>query len=112
MHNKSFYVCGKEGMATPKKISRPLKRTGRSYDRKDFSFALIHTASGTVIEQDQPIISNPLQAAVEWSNDHEFISPNEIYMNAIGLLFCLTTRRLINISFTNLYRRRYEIEAK
>jgi hypothetical protein len=111
MHNKSFFVCGKEGMATPKKISRPLKRKGRSYDRKDFSFALIHTAPDTLIERDQ-IISNPLQAAVEWSNDHEFISPNEIYMNAIGLLFCLTTRHLSNPSFTNLYRKRYEIETK
>ena len=69
---------------------------------------MIHIASGITTQTDL-IINNVLQAAVEWSNDHEFISPNEVYMNSIGLLFSLTTRRLINVSFTNLYRRRYEI---
>ncbi|CAF3638850.1 unnamed protein product [Rotaria sp. Silwood1] len=42
---------------------------------------------------------------MNWLNDYEFLSPNEIYMNAIGLIFNLTTKRLIHISFMNFYQR-------
>ena len=67
---------------------------------KLYLFLSIHIASGSLTETEQFITH------VNWSDDHEFLSPNEIYTNAVGLLFCLTTRRLINISFTDLYQRR------
>jgi hypothetical protein len=93
-------------MATDKKIfKRGFKRSSMSYYITDFLFLRIYTVSGTPVNTDQ-VIDHVLQAAVEWSNDHEFISPHEVYKNSIGLLFCLTTRKLINASFMNLYRRR------
>ncbi|CAF3646519.1 unnamed protein product [Rotaria sp. Silwood1] len=51
------------------------------------------------------INTDVLQTEMNWLNDYEFLSPNEIYMNAIGLIFNLTTKRLIHISFMNFYQR-------
>ncbi len=95
-------------MSTEKKILRQaIKRSGMFYLYTRFYSVWVYIAPDSPVESEQ-IIHHVLQAAIEWSNDHEFVSPNEIYMNAIGLLFCLTTKKLINISFTNLYHRRLE----
>jgi hypothetical protein len=48
-----------------------------------------------------------LQGIGDTTDDHDFLASNEICPNAIGLVFCLTTKRLINISFPTLYHRRY-----
>ena len=64
-----------------------------------------HSASGTP-KQATTTTDNTLQAGVEWSNDHEFLSPHDIYEKALGLLYCLTTKQLSNVPYTTLYRRR------
>ncbi|CAF3080742.1 unnamed protein product [Rotaria sp. Silwood2] len=67
------------------------------------------SASRSSIEIEEDIHSNILQIKVAWSDDYEFLSPNEIYMNAIGLIFNLTTKYLIHISFINLYQRSLQL---
>lgn len=47
------------------------------------------------------------QSTGDISDDHDFLAPNEMGLNAIGLLFCLTKKRLTGISFSVLYHRRY-----
>jgi len=56
--------------------------------------------------------SQDVQRTGDLADDHDFLVPNEIYTNAIGLLFCLVTKRLISISFSNLYHRRYSKYCK
>lgn len=63
------------------------------------------SASGTPKEANTTT-DNTLQAAVEWSNDHQFLSPNDIYEKALGLLYCLTTKQLFKVPYTTLCRRR------
>jgi hypothetical protein len=65
----------------------------------------LHIASGAPTETDKAS-NQVLEAATDWANDQEFIAPNDIYIKALGLLFPLITKRLINVSFTSLYHRR------
>ena len=37
----------------------------------------------------------------------DFLAPNEICQHAVGLFFCLTKKKLVSISYSDLYQRRY-----
>ncbi|CAF3745324.1 unnamed protein product [Rotaria sordida] len=77
-------------------------------DKKQFKQASKRSASHSPIEIEQ-INNYILQTEINWSDDYEFLSLNEIYMNAIGIIFSLTTKCLINTSFINLYQRSLQI---
>ncbi|CAF1180560.1 unnamed protein product [Adineta steineri] len=77
--------------------------TNLSISRKSFK------RSVSITEREQSTTNKSFSGVVEWSNDQEFISPYVIHTQAIGLLFCLITKYLINIPFTTLYHRSLKI---
>ncbi|UJR22443.1 hypothetical protein I4U23_025503 [Adineta vaga] len=83
-------------MATEKKS--PRQGTKRSASDPTIELAQMPTT-----------ISHKYPISSDFSNDKDLLVPNEISNRAIGLLSCLTTRRLINISFTTLYQRSLKI---
>ncbi|UJR26645.1 hypothetical protein I4U23_007962 [Adineta vaga] len=46
-----------------------------------------------------------LESIGDLADNFAFLAPNELCPHAIGLFFCLTNKQLINLSFSNLYRR-------
>ncbi|CAF1016842.1 unnamed protein product [Adineta steineri] len=77
--------------------------TNLSISRKSFK------RSVSITEREQSTTNKSFSGVVEWSNDQEIISPYAIHTQAIGLLFCLITKYLINIPFTTLYHRSLKI---
>ena len=66
----------------------------------------LQTVSGSPILAEA--INDPVyQYAGDLADDHDFLAPHDLCQNAIGLLFCLTTKRLTGTSFSTLYHRRY-----
>ena len=105
MHIHCILVKGNmaTGGRSPK---QPTKRSGKFlHSRKSARCRSDNSASGTP-RQATTTSDNTLQAAEEWSNDHEFLSPNDIYTKAIGPLYFLIKKCLFNVSFTTFYRRK------
>ncbi|CAF3765854.1 unnamed protein product [Rotaria socialis] len=73
-------------------------------EKKNIKQASKRSALHSPIDTDQ-INNYVVKNAVDWSDDYEFLSPNEIFMNSIGLIFNLTSKRLIQTPFLNLYKR-------
>ncbi|CAF4018327.1 unnamed protein product [Rotaria magnacalcarata] len=78
-------------------------------EKKNIKQASKRSALHSPIDTEQ-INNYVVKNAVDWSDDYEFLSPNEIFMNSIGLLFNLTSKRLIQTPFINLYKRSLKIK--
>lgn len=95
-------------MNAEKETIRPaVKRLGKTHSScENFSDGSLHLATDSFADR-EPRSCQETPRIGDLADDYEFLAPNELCSRALGLLYSLTTKRLMGVSFSTLYRRRY-----